>query len=110
MPSYIHDLTVAEWGGIYEKLRVIFERIGGRVTVDSAFSKEKCNFLIKSSQELPENPDKIIVNEEVISIRQLAKWGMRAFQSSFPRINDRLSYKETEERKLIYNPFVNQET
>ena len=34
-------------------------------------------------------------------MRQSAEWGMRAFQSSFPRIKDRLSYEEAGERKLI---------
>ena len=55
------------------KLWVIFKRTGDRVTVDSAFSKKKYNFLIKPSQELPRNLDKIIFNEEVSSIWQLAE-------------------------------------
>jgi hypothetical protein len=101
VPGCIHDSTVAEWGGIYDKLEVIYERTGGRVTVDSAFSKKRCDFLIKSSQELPGTANEILINEDATSMRQSAEWGMRAFQSSFPRIKDRLSYEEAGERKLI---------
>ena len=47
-----------------------------------------------------------MVNEEVISMWQLAEWRIWVFQLSFPRINDRLSYEETGERKLILRYLV----
>ena len=34
-------------------------------------------------------------------MRQSAEWGMRAFQSSFPRIKDRFNYEEKGERRLV---------
>jgi hypothetical protein len=44
---------------------------------------------------------RIEVNKEATSMSQLAKWGMRALQGSFPRLTDRFIYEENGERKLI---------
>ena len=67
-PGSFHDSTIAEWGGIYDKLRNVYENTGtlGRCTVDSAFSKQRYDFLIKSSQGDPDsdNPNDFIVNRE----------------------------------------------
>ena len=76
------------------------------MTVDSVFSKKRCDFLIKSSQELPGNANEILVNEDATSMRQSAEWGMRAFQSSFPRINDWIPFEETGERRIILRMLV----
>ena len=35
-------------------------------------------------------------------MHQSAEWGMRAIQSSFPRLKDRFVYEETGERKIIF--------
>jgi hypothetical protein len=40
---------VAEVGGVYRKLQEVFDMCGGRVTADSAFAKDKYNWIIKSS-------------------------------------------------------------
>ena len=45
--------------------------------------------------------EEIVVNREATSMRQSAEWGMRSFQSSFPRIKDRIIYEEGSERKSI---------
>ena len=45
--------------------------------------------------------EEIVVNREATSMRQSAEWGMRTFQSSFPRIKDRIIYEEGSGRKLI---------
>ena len=34
-------------------------------------------------------------------MRQSAEWGMGSFQSSFPRILDKLKYEERNERRVI---------
>ena len=34
-------------------------------------------------------------------MRQSAEWGMRSFQSSFPRVKDRFIYEETGERQIV---------
>jgi hypothetical protein len=36
-----------------------------------------------------------------ISYRQMAEWGMRRLQASFPRLKDRLNYEEKGEQQLI---------
>ena len=103
MPGCLHDSTIAEWGKIYKKLKDVYRRTGGKCTVDSAFNKKDNEYLIKSSQQHPmtDDPNDIIVNREATSMRQSAEWGMRALQSSFPRLKDRFIYEEHGERKVI---------
>jgi hypothetical protein len=38
---------------------------------------------------------------EATSMRQAAEWGMRAVQSSFPRLKDRFVYEEGGERQIV---------
>jgi hypothetical protein len=105
MPGCFHDSTIAEWGKIYEKLGYVYQMVGGKCTVDSAFSKKRHDFLIKSSQTIdPETDDAqdYVVNTEATSMRQSAEWGMRAIQSSFPRLKDRMPYDERGERRIIF--------
>ena len=45
--------------------------------------------------------EEIVINKEATAMRQSAEWGMRAFQSSFPRIKDRIIFEENGERRLI---------
>jgi hypothetical protein len=54
-PGSIHDSTMAEWGDVYTKLEIVYQRTGARCVVDSAFSKS-WNFqcLIKSAQQITE--------------------------------------------------------
>ena len=106
VPGCIHDSMVCEWGNICNQLQKVCDETGGTCTVDSAFSRKKCDFLIKSSQSLPDTAEGITVNTDATSMRQSAEWGMRSFQSSFPRIKDRLVYEENGERKLILQMLV----
>ena len=104
MPGCFHDSTIVEWGKIYEKLGHVYEMVGGKCTVDSVFSKTKHDFLIKSSQTDPETDysHDYVVNTEATSMRQSVEWGMRAIQSSFPRLKDRFLYEENGERRIIF--------
>ena len=95
VPGTVHDSMVCYWGNIYDQLEIVYERTGGRCTVDSAFSEDRCPFFIKSSNQLPDNPDDLAIQEQAKSMRQSAEWGMRSFQSSFPRVKDRFIYEET---------------
>jgi hypothetical protein len=52
IPGAVHDSQVAHWGRIYDKLEHIYNEIGGKCTVDSAFGKVNCPFLIKSLQDV----------------------------------------------------------
>jgi hypothetical protein len=107
VPGSVHDSMVAEWGGVYEKLGRVHRQTGGRCTVDSAFSKRNYPYLIKSAQNggVGETPEQfaanVRLNAEATSMRQSAEWGMRALQSSFPRLKDRFIYEEYGERKII---------
>ena len=78
--------------------------VGGKCTVDSDFSKKRHGFLIKSSQTDLETDDAhdYVVNTEATSMRQSAEWGMRAIQSSFPRLKDIFLYEENGERRIIF--------
>ena len=43
---------------------------------------------------------------EATAMRQSAEWGMRAFQSSFPRIKDRIGFESIGQRKLMMKVMV----
>jgi len=103
VPGCIHDSTIAEWGNVYKKLETVYNSaVQGKCTVDSAFSKKRSPFLIKSQQADPDGDD---VNAAVImqakSMRQSAEWGMRSLQASFPRLKDRFIYEEFGERRVM---------
>ncbi len=36
-PGMMHDITLADYGNVYEKLEQVFDETGGKVVVDSAF-------------------------------------------------------------------------
>jgi hypothetical protein len=108
VPGSIHDSKIAEWGNIYEKLEAVYISTGAKCTADSAFSRVRAPYLIKSSQNVPiehndlhEYGQLLRVNQDATSMRQSAEWGMRALQASFPRLKDRFIYEEHGERKLI---------
>ena len=110
VPGSIHDSKVAEWGNIYDKLELMYDQHGVVCTADSAFaSKTNKPFILKSSQQHPvEGADladyrqQVAIFEEATSMRQSAEWGMRAVQSSFPRLKDRLLYETNGERRIIF--------
>ena len=83
----MHDSEIAVIGGIYEKLDEQWRRCRGKGVVDSAFNTGSYNQLIKSGQVLPTNASDLqrLQEEEATSLRQSSEWGMRGFQSSFPR-------------------------
>lgn len=104
VPGAFHDSTIAEWGGVYKKLEKIFNQTGGTCVVDSAFSRDKYPFLIKSAQDhlmAGGNAEQIMLFRQATSARQASEWGMRSFQGTFPRLKDRMIYEEGGERKLI---------
>lgn len=103
-PGSMHDSSIAEWGGVYEKLQLMYDRYGVRCVVDSAFSKSEYPFLIKSSQDaypFAKCAADIIRAQQATSARQASEWGMRGLQGSFPRIHDPLRFEEKDERKTI---------
>lgn len=102
VPGTQHDSTIAHMGGIYEKLKHVYAMTGGKCTVDSAFSKINRAYLIKSGKkDLNLTREERRIRNHATSMRQSAEWGMRAFQSSFPRIKDRIPWEMRGKRKQI---------
>ena len=79
-PGCLHDSQIAEWGKVYEKLESVFLSNGGKCVVDSAFARNRHNFLIKSSQVTPIDMPEATINQEATSLRQTSEWGMRTLQ------------------------------
>ena len=69
---------------------------GGVCCVDSAFAAAKVPYLIKSSEDLTKAKTALerVQMTEATSLRQAAEWGMRAVQSSMPRLKDHIAYEE----------------
>ena len=100
----MHDSTVAEWGNIYSKLESSCLQYGGRCVVDSAFCRGQYPVLIKSAQDQLGSANDlahVVRLRQAASAGQASEWGMRALQSSFPRLKDRILYEQRGERKLI---------
>jgi hypothetical protein len=100
-PGCWHDSTNALNSKIYDKVDDVYQRTRCKVVVDSAFSATKRPSLIKSHQtnfdRLGNTRQKDQIHRDATSVRQLSEWGMRGFQGSFPRLNDRMIYEETGE-------------
>jgi hypothetical protein len=113
VPGCCHDSTIADWGGIHDKLERVYEETGLKLVIDSAFASGIYEFLIKSSQDdltaddqfldVAEQVRNIAVKRAATSMRQSVEWGMRAIQSSFPRLKDTIVYEEYGERRIIFN-------
>ena len=118
LPGATHDSTIADWGDIYIKLEKVYNETGGKCAVDSAFRMRNAPYVMKSSQSnfVGEGETThaqrldILQKQQCTSMRQCAEWGMRALQSSFPRLNDKFPFETRGERRisikmmvLIYN-------
>jgi hypothetical protein len=102
-PGNFYDSQVAEQGGVYKNLEEQHRLMGGKGVVDSAFSRDRYTFLIKSCQMLLTNATQciVLVNDEATSLWQSFEWGMRGLQGSFPRLKDRFMYEEYGEQLLV---------
>ncbi len=65
-------------------------------------------FLIKSSQELIhiENRVEHGMARDATSMRQSADWGMRAFQSSMPRLKDCMKFETRGEQRVTLRMMI----
>ena len=75
-PGCFHDSQIADWGKVYKKLGAVFTENGGKCVVDSAFAKNRYDFLVKSAQTDPVDANEAILNREATSMRQAYEWGM----------------------------------
>ncbi len=108
IPGAVHNSQVADYGDIYEKLKFVFDRDGTKCIVDSTFRNVTRDFLIKSSQELIhiENHWERNIACNATLMRQSAEWGMQAFQSSLPRIKDRMKFETHGEQKVTLTMMI----
>jgi hypothetical protein len=79
-----------------------------KCTVDSAFGNVSREFLIKSCQELIHIKDcaERGIAHDATSMRQSAEWGMRAFQSSMPRLKDHMKFETCGEWRVILTMMI----
>jgi DDE superfamily endonuclease len=99
-PGCLHDSTIADYGGVYNKLESVYKKYNVKTVIDSAFSLTLGKHLIKSSQLDPMDRALALQNQQATSVRQLSEWGMRQIQAKFPRMTDSLRYEEQGGRLL----------
>ena len=51
LPRCSHDSTIADWDGLYHKLKQVYKDSGLKFVIDPAFCSAKIDVLIKSSQD-----------------------------------------------------------
>lgn len=104
VPGTFHDSTMAEVFGVYKKLELVFDETGLIAIMDSAFAAGNYEFILKSSQNYnvtrSEDAQGMQVMSAATSMRQAAEWGMRAMQSSFPRLTDKFPYEDGKGERL----------
>ena len=113
VPRCRHESTIANWGGIHDKLDRVYEETGLKFIIDSAFASGTYKFRIKSSQDdltadeqlldVADQIANIAVKRAATNMRQYAEWGTRAVQSSFPRLKDTIIYEEHGEKRITFN-------
>lgn len=74
----MHDSTLAEWGGVYDKLAEINQRTNGKCCVGCPFKATNAKYLVKSAQDMNKGKDaeEIVMIVQATQLRQAAEWGM----------------------------------
>jgi hypothetical protein len=67
-PGSMHDSTIADYTGVYEKLETVFEGTGGKVVVDAAFKLRNNPYLIRTTQALGGTRDEILFQQDAVKI------------------------------------------
>jgi hypothetical protein len=90
IPGAVHDSQVADYGDIYNKLKLVHLRDSPKCTVDSAFGNVSRDFLIKLPQDMIHIKDCVEhgIARDATYMQQSAEWGMSTFQSSIPHLKD----------------------
>ena len=112
-PGSWHDSTQADYG-VYQKLERIYDRYQAKIVVDSAFSLQAKDYLLKSGQQDPQPLNStreeefraVTLNRQATSLRQLSEHGMRMIQGQFPRLKDNFQLEEFGERKVVLHLMV----
>ena len=96
---------------------MVYIQTGLKFVIDSVFSTLNHDFLIKSLQDyltadaqfnnnINDQIANIAIKREARSMCQSAEWGMRALQSSFPCMLERLVYEERGELRIIMKMMI----
>jgi hypothetical protein len=101
VPGTVHDSSIVTIGNVYKNLEEVYARTGGICVTDSAFSQTNNPFIKSGKPTVDMTIEELNILEEAPSMRQSAVWGMRAFQSSFPRVKDRISFEYRGQQKLM---------
>ena len=98
-------------GDIYDKLEKVYDETGLKFVIDSAFASGTYKFFIKSLQDdLTADEGLLLIEDQIANIavkaatsmRQSAERGMRAVESSSPRLEDTMIYEDDEKRKIMF--------
>jgi hypothetical protein len=112
VPGSIHDSKTAELGDVFPNcLESSILRAESVLLIPISLSR---NIPFSSSQVKSTGSccqqcrfcKRVRLNREATAMRQSAEWGMRAIQSSFPRLKDRFIYEELGERKIILKMMI----
>ena len=114
VPGSDHNSQVAEQGKIYCKLEHVYETMGGKCCIDSAFVSIERGFFLKSGQDLlgysaPTHCKQSYehqIRRQTMSAWQMAEWGMLSLKGPFPQLKDQFVYKERGERQIVMKMFV----
>jgi DDE superfamily endonuclease len=109
-PGTFHDSTMANMSQIYDLIDDLYERMGSKIVVDSAFCADGRVSVYKSHQNNVDRYGNVRqrsdIHRQATLVRQLSEWGMCGLQSSFPRLKDHLLYEERGERRIILEMIV----
>jgi hypothetical protein len=105
-PGCWHNSTLADHGGVYDKIEEVNEATGGKVVIDSAFALDMRGYFIKSAQQHPMDAQELLSNRDAASVHQLSEWGMQQINANFPHLKVNLPYEEQGEHKITLNLMV----
>lgn len=112
VPGCCNNSQVAHREGLYDTVEAVYNTPGLKMVIDSAFFTTNSEFLINLSQEFmtvdvgmqlyQEKVANLAFKPDATSMLHSAEWGVKAVQSSFPRLKDTLVYEENGEQKINF--------
>jgi DDE superfamily endonuclease len=109
-PGTFHNSTMANMSKIDDLIDDIYAKMGSKIVVDSAFAADNRKSVYKSHQNNIDQHGRVrqhsSIHKQATALRQLAEWGMRDLQGSFPPLKDRLLYEERGEQWIILEMIV----
>lgn len=84
-PDSIGDLTLTDWGVLNHIFNDVYEQVGGKCSMYSAFTAQNYPFVVRTSKNhvTSSHSNELLLNIEEVALQQAAEWGMRAIQSPY---------------------------